>query len=63
MYNQGRAERRDVLNFVLLMSKAQKAANSVKERNYQQEVGAALRGNAGEQSLHWRIQKEKTGSR
>jgi RNA-directed DNA polymerase len=32
------------------MSKAQKAANSVKERNYQQEVGAALRGNAGEQS-------------
>ena len=48
-YPKGRAERREVLNFVILMDTTQNAANPPKA-DYRHEVGMESRGKAGEQS-------------
>ena len=48
-YPKGRAERKEVLNFVLLMDKTQNAANPPKA-DYPQEVGMESRCKAEEQS-------------
>ena len=50
-YVEGRAERREVLNFVILMDKSKKAVNHAKERDYPQEAGKETRVNEGEQSF------------
>ena len=55
-YVEGRAERREVLNFVILMDKSKKAVNhanpdSYRERDYPQEIGMESRVNEGEQSF------------
>ena len=47
---EGRTERKESINFVLLMEERRKQSNLSEDKNYQQEVEVEPQGNVGERS-------------